>query len=144
MNLKSLLKVTSEYTSHTRNMAKEYVLLESGEWFEVGKDCAIVEGQYLLKYSIKENKIISEIVNEKFTICYGISITNICSLFLKKDWFVVSINRVVEEYDKYYILTVKREPDYSVRSFIFREQVSLSKFEDTELCRFLISLYSQN
>jgi hypothetical protein len=144
MNLKDILKETSQYAHHANNTAKEYALLESGEWLELGKDCCLVERKHLLRYKIKENTISSEIVQEKFTICYGISITNICSLFLKKDWDVISINRISDEYSKYYILTIKKENENRIKCFNFYETWSLKDFEQSEMCQFLISLYHTN
>ena len=138
MDLKTLLKETSEFTYHHNNTSKEYALLEDDRWLEIGKDCCIVDNRYLVLYTIEENKIISNIFKGKYTICYGISITNICSLLLRKNCDIISINRINEKHFNHYVLTVKKEYR-EVKSFIFRETWSLTDFESSDICQFILN-----
>jgi hypothetical protein len=139
--LKKLLNVTSKGRRHQTNTAKEYVLLEDDTFLEIGKDCFLLDGM-LFVVKIEDNKLITTQVKERYDICYGISLTNIITLLYNKDYQLLSITKIKEDYNSYFVITVKNiNSYYDFRSFTFKETNSLYEFSHSDLCHFLIDKY---
>lgn len=139
--IKQLLKITSEFRSHRNNMAKEYIFLENGEFLTLGIECLIFNND-LFRIITKEDSNLSMIkVVEKYTLCYGISLTNIITLLSNKEILIIGIN-TFKDYNgnREYVITLKEK--YSpIQSFSFKETNDLKSFEDSELGYFICNLY---
>jgi hypothetical protein len=140
--LKKLLKVVSEGRSHLTNTAKEYVLLGDDTFLEIGKDCFLINGMLFI-VEIRDNKLIPKQVNEKYTICYGVSLTNVITLLHNVDYQLLLITKIVESHYSYFVITVKNiNSPYDFRSFTFKETNNLYEFTYSDLFHFLISKYN--
>lgn len=145
--IKKVLEISSKDVYHQNNLAKEYAIFENGDFLEIGKDCLIFENRYLFKLIRKDIddkiSISLERTDEKYTLCYGISLENVCSLLRRKGFDIICIN-VIKENDRYptkYNLTIHHESGY-FETYIFLPSYNLKQFEETELGRLLCQLYS--
>lgn len=143
MRIIEVLKKTSEYRHHKNNLAKEYVLTESGEFLTLGKNCYILENKLLIKsYISEDNYIRTEIVKEKYILLYGISLTNVISILYNKRIDIIGINTFKSDMGhRDYIITLKREHSYVFESYLFEEKASIEDFEKTSLGDFICDLY---
>jgi len=139
--VKNLLKETSYYVHHGSNMAKEYILMEDGEWLTIGQNCININ-RNLYKTIEEDGNTKFEHIKDKYVLCYGISLTNIISIMIKKKVEVLSIVRYDEDdYYKYYVITVLARNSRPT-AYKFNETHSLEDFESTELGDFVCTLYN--
>jgi hypothetical protein len=139
--IKQVLKLTSEFRSHQHNMAKEYALLENGEFLTLGRDCIFVNNRYLMRVEVKENKIHTSHITDKYTLCFGISLTNIISILANKDVKIVGINTYKDERDRKYVLTLLKKYSQIPESYFYDGDSSLERFEHSDLGYFICKLY---
>lgn len=147
--LKLLLIDSSNGRHHYNNIAKEYVIVEDDDnnvWLELGKDCCIIDNQYLILYSINKdnNKVVATVFKGKYSIVFGVSLTNICHLLTRKNWNVLSIAKVLENYYSFYVITFSDENYNSIHSFKFKETWNLKEFADSDLCSFILNVVYNN
>jgi hypothetical protein len=141
--IKQVLKITSEFRSHKDNMAKEYALLENGEFLTLGRDCLLFENRSLLRIErVEGGKIRTSHIEEKYTLCYGISLTNIISILANKDVQIVGINTYKGERDRKYVLTLLKKYSQIPESYFYDGDSSLERFEHSDLGYFICQLYS--
>ena len=141
--IKQVLKITSEYRFHPDNMAKEYVLLENGEFLQLGRDCMLYKNRYLLRVNTTDDgKIKTSLIDEKYTLCYGISLTNIISILANKEVFILGIDTYKDDREqRKYVVTIKQKNRHNPESYYFNESSTLQDFEKSELGYFICDLY---
>jgi hypothetical protein len=144
-----LLEITSKYRHHSSNTAKEYLLLEgTNEFLEIGKEAFYIKKHTHKPYRVKMKEDNTgwtfEPIDEKYTLCYGLSLTNIVSLFHNVGCNVINISRC--ENARYtgnmeYVLTIsKKNGTYEVLTY--QEPNSLADFYFSDICTQLLKLYN--
>ncbi len=139
--IKQVLKLTSEFRSHRDNMAKEYALLDNGEFLTLGRDCILTDNRYLMRVEVKDNKIHTSHITDNYTLCFGISLTNIISILANKDVQVVGINTYKEDRGRKYVLTLLKKYSQIPESYFYDGDSSLERFEHSDLGWFICKLY---
>lgn len=138
-----LLKVTSEHRSHRSNLAKTYVLFESGEFVELGINYSIVGDKHIIKHEVVDNVIKSKIIYEKYVLCYGISLPNIITLLHNKGIQILGIathiskNTMMREYS----ITLLGVNMIRPQAFRFIEDYNFNTFGHTEIGDYLLEIY---
>lgn len=140
--LMKLLKVTSECSTHYNNLAKEY-LIKDDKILTLGQECFKSNGRY---FEIVDNKVVILEMGE-YTICYGISISNITSMLEKGGCKVISIIRDQDTkynyYSRYYISVKSKYPyEGRIETYSFKDDVTFRDFCASDLFYYLLSLYN--